>query len=353
MSVINEQKNCQWRIARRPSGNVVNEDFSYHEEEIPVIRNNELLLKTLYLNLAPVMRMYMSGESIAGEKGLDIGEIIHGRGVAEVIESNNSAYKPGDIIQGQIGWQTFKKTKVTEKERFRKMNDCGLPFSLGLSTLGMTGLSAYFGLLACGKPKKNETIVVSGAAGGVGSTVIQIAKIMGCRVIGLAGNQAKCNLIKELGCDEVINYKTEDVRQALDDICKDGIDVYFDNVGGDILSACLDNLAQDSRIVLCGSISEYLYHKPYGLNNYTKLRKTNSCMQGFFIYNHSDQFDEAEKELSTWLKEKKIKPVEHIYNGFENMPDALSNIYDGGNYGVALCRIRYGPNDNNQSIGRS
>ena len=122
MSVINEQKNCQWRIARRPSGNVVNEDFSYHEEEIPVIRNNELLLKTLYLNLAPVMRMYMSGESIAGEKGLDIGEIIHGRGVAEVIESNNSAYKPGDIIQGQIGWQTFKKTKVTEKERFRKMN---------------------------------------------------------------------------------------------------------------------------------------------------------------------------------------------------------------------------------------
>jgi len=345
LAITNEQKNCQWRIARRPKGNVVAEDFLYHEEEIPILQDNEILLRTLYLNLAPVMRMYMSGESIAGEKGLDIGDVIHGRGVAEVIKSNNSNYKPGEILQGQIGWQTFKSTEVTERERFRKINNCGLPFSIGLSTLGMTGLSAYFGLLACGKPKKNETIVVSGAAGGVGSTVIQIAKMIGCRVIGLAGNQAKCDLIKELGCDEAINYRTEDIRQTLSNLCQNGIDIYFDNVGGDILSASLDHLAQNSRIVLCGSISEYLHDKPYGLDNYTKLRRTNSCMQGFFIYNYSAQFDAAEKDLSSWLKERKIKPVEHIYDGFENMPKALSSIYDGGNYGVALSRIRHGLND--------
>jgi len=345
LTSLNEQKNCQWRIAKRPNGNVMEEDFAYHEADIPSINNGEILLKTLYLNIAPVMRMYMSGDEIAGEHRLDIGDVIHGRGVAEIVQSKHPKYQIGDILHGQIGWQSYKKTKVTEKEKFRRLGDYGISYSVGLSTLGMTGFSAYFGFMSCGNPKENETVVVSGAAGGVGSNVIQLAKMMNCRVIGIAGSSEKCDLIKELGCDEAINYKNENVRDAIEEYCSSGIDIYFDNVGGEILSICLDNLAQNSRIVLCGSISEYLNKEQYSLNNYTKLRKTNSSMRGFFIYNHVDEFDKAEDDLIRWIKDGTITPLEYIYNGFKNMPNALAGIYNGKNSGVALCRVRRGPYD--------
>ena len=346
MIALNEQKNCQWRIAKRPNGNVKDDDFLYDETEIPTIENGEILLKTLYLNIAPVMRMYMSGDSVANEKSLDIGDVIHGRGVAEVIESKHPNYKVGEIHQGQIGWQTFKKSKVTPAEKYRKIEDYRLPYSIGLSTLGMTGFSAYFGLLDCGKPNENETVVVSGAAGGVGTNVVQLAKIYGCRVIGIAGSDQKCELIKKLGCDGVINYKKDNVRSSIETLCADGIDIYFDNVGGEILTICLDNLAKKSRVVLCGSISEYLNDKPFGPTNYTKLRKTNSLMQGFFVYNYEDQFHIAEKNLARWVQEKKIRPIEHMFDGFINMPKALASIYEGKNSGVAMCRIRKGPYEN-------
>lgn len=342
---MRDDRNCQWRVARRPDGNVVREDFLYSEEDVPSPVDGEFLLKTYYINLAPVMRMYMSGDSVAGERPLAIGDVIHGRAVAEVIESHHADYAVGDFVHGQCGWQTYKVSAGTQKERFRKLPDLGLPYSVALGSLGMTGFSAYFGLIDCGKPKANDVVMVSGAAGGVGSHVIQIAKMFGCHVIGIAGGAEKCEFILSLGCDAVIDYKSGNIADKIAAVCPDGIDLYFDNVGGEILQAVLDNLRLNSRIVLCGSISEYLLDEPFGLTNYTRLRRTNSTMQGFFIYNHADQFDRAERDISEWIMDGRIKPVEHIFDGFDALPDALASLYSGNNRGIAIARVRRGPHD--------
>lgn len=341
--MLNDAVNQQWRIARRPEGNVVPEDFEYREEPIPVPGDNEFLLKTLYLNLAPVMRMFMSGESAAGETPLQIGDIIHGRAIAEVIASNHPDFSVGDIVQGQTGWQTYKVSKGTAQERFIKIPDLGMPYTFALSAQGMTGYSAYFGFVDCGQPKSGDLVVISGAAGGVGSCVIQMAKIFGCTVIGIAGGQKKIDFIRQLGCDYTIDYKSENVPQRIAELCPNGLDIYFDNVGGETLMACLDNLAFEARIVLCGSISEYLMDKPFGPTNYTKLRRANGTMKGFFIYNYQDRFPEAEKDMTQWLSSGQFKPVEDIIEGFEQMPAGLARLYDGGNFGVSMCRVRPGP----------
>ena len=343
---MKDDKNCQWRVARRPNGNVVQDDFEYREVDVPTPADGEVLLRTLYLNLAPVMRMYMSGQSFAGESPLDIGDIIHGRGVAEVIESKHADYSTGDIVQGQLGWQTYKVSAVTAQEKFRKIPDRGVPYSIGLSTLGMTGFSAYFGFVDCGAPKADDVVVVSGAAGGVGSNVVQLAQLLCKRVIGIAGGDEKCRFVEDLGCDASIDYKKGGIAEQIAAAAPQGIDLYFDNVGGETLSACLDNLAMHSRVVLCGSISEYLSDEPYGLTNYTNLRRTNSTMQGFFIYNHLADFDRAEEELGQLIQRGQLRPVEHVFDGFESMPRALASLYDGVNKGVTLCRIRRGPYDN-------
>ena len=342
---MDENRNCQWRIARRPDGNVVRDDFLYAEEEIPRPGDGEFLLKTYYINVAPVMRMYMSGESAAGEAPLGIGDVIHGRAVGEVIESRHPGFRVGDWAHGQCGWQTYKVSKGTPHERFRKLPDLGQSYSVALGALGMTGFSAYFGFVDCGKPQAGDVVVVSGAAGGVGSQVVQLAKIHDCHVIGIAGGRKKCELIASLGCDQTIDYKAGNIADAIAAACPDGIDLYFDNVGGETLRAVLENLRMHSRIVLCGSISEYLLDEPFGLDNYTRLRRTNSTMQGFFIYNHAADFDRAEADMSKWLKSGQLQPVEHIFDGFESLPDALASLYDGANYGIALTRIRRGPYD--------
>ena len=343
---MNDDRNCQWRVARRPVGNVVREDFEYREEPIPEPGDGEFLVKVLYLNLAPVMRMYMSGESAAREQPLGIGDVIHGRGVGEVVASKHPDYAVGDIVQGQTGWQTFKLTRATPQEKYRKVRDLGVSYSAALSACGMTGFSAYFGFVDCGRPRAGDVVVISGAAGGVGAHVVQLARIFDAsRIVGIAGGPEKCAFISELGCDVAIDYKHDDVAAAIADACPDGIDLYFDNVGGDTLSTCLDNLAMHSRIVLCGSISEYLLDQPYGLTNYTNLRATNSSMQGFFIYNHVDDFDRADADMSGWLHDGRLRPVEYMFDGFETMPDALASLYDGGNTGAAVCRVRRGPHD--------
>lgn len=342
---MKEDRNCQWRVARRPDGNVVREDFEFREEAVPVPAEGEFLLRILYLNLAPVMRMYMSGDSIAGEAPLAIGDIVHGRGVAEVVESHHPDFEAGSIVQGQTGWQTWKVSRGTDRERFRRIPDRGVPYSIGLSTFGMTGFSAYFGFLDCGRPRADDVVVVSGAAGGVGSHVVQLAKIHCDRVIGIAGGEEKCRFIESLGCDAALDYKAGDIARQLSEACPDGIDLYFDNVGGETLAACLDNLAQNSRIVLCGSISEYLRDEPFGLTNYTRLRRSNSTMQGFFIYNHAEDFDRAEQDLGDWIADGRLTPVEYVVDGFDAMPDALASLYDGRNKGVTLCRVRPGPYD--------
>jgi len=336
---MNSAVNQQWRIARRPVGNVADDDFSFTESPIPSCGEDQILLSTLYLNLAPVMRKYMSGESVAGETVLSIGDVLHGRGVAQVIESKHSNFEVGDIVQGQLGWQLFKASSVTASERISKIPERGLPYGFSLGVLGVTGFSAYFGFMERGLPKPGETVVVSAAAGGVGSIVIQLAKLVGCRIIGIAGGANKCEAISKW-CDATIDYKSESVAECLQQLLPDGLDIYFDNVGGETLSACLDNLALGARIVLCGSISEYLLDQPYGIENYTKLRKTNSSMNGFFVYNHAADFTKAESQLASWVVSGEIEPLVDVVEGFEAMPQGLARLYSHKNIGTAYCRVR-------------
>jgi len=284
------------------------------------------------------MRMYMSGITVAGEAPLAIGDVIHGRGVAEVIESQHTEYRVGDIVQGQTGWQTYKVSSVERKERFIKIADRGLSYGLSLGPLGMTGYSAYFGFIDRATPKEGDTVVVSGAAGGVGSIVIQLAKIYGCKVIGIAGGDAKCRAIA-LWCDATINYKNQDVTERLAELLPNGLDIYFDNVGGDTLNACLDNLTFGARVILCGSISEYMLDQPYGPTNYTKLRRVNASMHGFFVYNFEKQFPYAEKALAKWVLNGDLTPLVDITDGFDAMPEGLARLYSHKNIGAAYCKV--------------
>jgi NADPH-dependent curcumin reductase CurA len=209
----------------------------------------------------------------------------------------------------------------------------------------MNGFSAYGGLVECGRPQAGETVLVSAAAGGVGSTVVQIARILGCRVVGIAGGAEKCALIKELGCEAAVDYKHENLAARLDELCPEGIDVYFDNVGGETLECVLDRLAFGARIVLCGSISEYTRDEPFRLRTYTRLRSVNASMHGFFVYNFAPRFTQMAAQLAEWIKAGQLRPVQSVVDGFENMPAALAALYEGKNTGVQICRVRGEPEE--------
>ena len=335
---------CQWRVAAHPQGNVRPTDFAWHEEPVPSPAEGEVLLETMYLGLAPVMRMYMQGTGAAGERKLVVGDVIHGRGVARILESRHADWRAGEIVQGQIGWRTYATSAMTPKEKFFRVTSHDLPYALACGVLGMAGLSAHAGFFACGEPRPGDVTVVSGAAGGVGSMVIQMARIAGAsKVIGIAGGPEKCRTILELGCDAAIDYKSENVAERLSETCPKGIDYYFDNVGGDILSACLDRLAMGARIALCGSISEYTRATPFGLTNYARLRVVEGRMSGFFVYNHVGRWNEVMTEMAGWIRTGALKPVQDVVEGFESMPEALSRLYDGRNIGVQCCRVRPEP----------
>jgi NADPH-dependent curcumin reductase len=343
-AAISDDANYQWRIARRPQDNVVPEDFAWGVTEIPEPGPGQALLKTHYLGLAPVMRMYMLGGSPSGEVQLGIGDVIHGRGVAQVVKSRHPDWREGQMVQGQMGWQTYKVTSFTAQEKFMLMPPNGLPAALGAGVLGMTGLSAYAGLFPTGDPRPGDRMVLSGAAGGVGSIVSQIAaNVIGCDVIGIAGGASKCAFILNHGCSAAIDYKADDIPAKLDELRPAGIDLYFDNVGGETLEACLERLRMNARIVLCGSISEYTRDVPFKLSNYTRLRATDSRMAGFFVYNHFDRWAQCMNDLAGWIHDGRLKPVQDVEQGFENMPRALANLYHGGNVGVQCCSVRGEP----------
>jgi NADPH-dependent curcumin reductase len=343
---IDEEANCQWRVARRPVGNVVPEDFEWTVTDIPDPGEGEVLLKTHYLGLAPVMRMYMTGASPSGETPLAIGDVIHGRGVAQVVKSRHPEWREGEIVQGQMGWQSWKVSAMTPQEKFFRMPPNGLPAALGSGVLGMTGLSAHAGLFACGDPREGDRMLLSGAAGGVGSMVSQMAaNLVGCDVVGIAGGAEKCAFILDHGCRAAIDYKADDIPARLDELRPDGIDLYFDNVGGETLEACLERLRMHARIVLCGSISEYTREQPFKLSNYTRLRKTDSRMQGFFVYNHLAHWERVMDDLAGWIRDGKLKPVQQMEQGFQNMPRALANLYHGANVGVQCCSVRGEPGE--------
>lgn len=344
--VIDDEANYQWRVARRPVGNVRPDDFEFAITAIPEPKDGEVLLRTLYLGLAPVMRFYMQATARTGDEPLRIGDVIHGRGVAQVVKSRHPDWHEGEIVQGQMGWQTWKVSRMTPQEKFFRMPKNGLPAALGAGVLGMTGLSAHAGLFACGDPREGDRMVLSGAAGGVGSMVSQMAaNVVGCDVVGMAGGAEKCAFIREHGCAAAIDYKSQDIAACLDELRPDGIDLYFDNVGGETLSAVLERLRMNARIVLCGSISEYTRDEPFGLQNYTRLRGTDSVMRGFFVYNHLDRWDEVMDEMTGWIDDGRLKPVQDIEEGFGAMPRALANLYYGRNVGVQCCSVRGEPEE--------
>jgi len=331
--------NRQWCVAARPVGKPKRSDFVYKEAPIPDVKDGEVLLKTLYLGIAPVMRMYMMNAPMAGEPPLAIGDVIHGRGVAQIINSHHPDYNEGDIVQGQLGWQSYKVSKMLPRERFLPVCHHDLSYAHSVRILSMTGLTAYSGFFSQGQPKAGETVLVSGAAGGVGHLVVQMAKLMGCQVIGIAGGVKKCTVVSALGADHVIDYKSDDVAVKIKEYAPNGLDIYFDNVGGEILEAALDNLAYNARIILCGSISEYTRPEPFGPRNYTRLRRANAVMHGYFVYNYLNQFEQSNDKISAWIKAGVIKPLIDELIGFDKMPEALIGVYDGTNIGTRCVKV--------------
>lgn len=333
-----QSKNRQWRLARRPNGPVAVEDFRLNEADIPEPGEGEILVRNEYLSCDPTQRGWMARETYM--PAIPIGDVIRGFAGGEVVRSRDPRFVAGQLVHGLFGWQDYAVVKTTDGMPVFTVPD-GLPLTTGISALGLTGLTAYFGLLDVGQAKKGETVVVSGAAGATGSAVGQIAKILGCRVVGIAGGKQKCEyLTGELGFDAAIDYKSENLFTALRSACPKGIDVYFDNVGGPILDAALAFLALHARVVICGAISTYNDESPApGPKNYIHLLVRRSRMEGFLVLDHLARAPEALSALAGWLREGKLKDRVDVVEGFENAPAALGRLFKGENLGKQLVKI--------------
>lgn len=322
-------------LAARPKGLPVSDDFRMEQIDLLPLQAGQLLLKGRYYSVDPYMRGRMN-DAKSYVPPFEIGQPLNGSVIGEVLESKSDVFKAGDVVIGQFPWQ--KELVATEKQA-SKIDTNLAPARAYLGVLGMTGLTAYFGLMHIGKPKAGETVVVSGAAGAVGIVVGQIAKIQGCRVVGIAGSDDKVKLLKaEFGFDEAINYKTTpDMNKALAAVCPKGVDVYFDNVGGEISDAVIKNINFHARIPLCGQIALYnTTETPMGPRLQPMLLTRSVLMQGFIVSDFKDQFPEGIQQLAQWLKNGKLKGTETIEKGFENLPKALLGLFKGDNTGKMI-----------------
>jgi NADPH-dependent curcumin reductase CurA len=336
--------NLQWRLRARPKGSVVESDFELVEGSLPQIGPGEILCETAYLSVAPVMRLYMLNQT-AIEPPLALGDVMHGRGVGTVIASRHPDFAIGEVVQGRFGWQQFARLSGDSAALTFKVNQRVAPISTALGPLGMTGWTAWVGLKQIGRLQVGQTLVVSGAAGGVGSIVGPVAANMGAPAIGIAGSDEKCAmLVERLGYKAAINYRTQNVEARLAQLCPDGINVFFDNVGGPILDAALANLAPYGRVVLCGRISQYLLgaEETYRLANWGQVGAKRGAMEAFFIYDYADHFLEAETTMAGWIGAGKLSYAEDITDGIETMPAALISLFDGTNRGKRLVRVKAG-----------
>jgi NADPH-dependent curcumin reductase CurA len=329
-------KNRQWLLARRPDGALKDSDFTFVETEAPAPGKGEVLARTLMLSCDPAQRAWFAGDTYL--PAVKIGEVVRAFGAARIEASNNPDFKVGDIVSGLVGWQDL--VAVNPKGQFSKLPS-GAALELAMSALGMNGLTAYFGLLDVGRPVVGETVVVSGAAGATGSIVGQIAKIKGCRAIGVAGGAEKCRwLTDEAGFDAAIDYKSENVKARLKELCPKGIDVFFDNVGGAILDLALARLAMRGRVVLCGGISTYdTAEPPPGPKNYLNLVVQRGRMEGFIVLDYLPRAAEAIDALAGWVNEGKIKNRVDVQHGLENAPATLKRLFEGENAGKQLLRV--------------
>lgn len=331
------QTNRQFLLAKRPVGAATRDTFTYQEIPVGTPQDGQVLVRNEYLSLDPAMRGWMNeGKSYIPPVG--IGEVMRALGVGKVIASNNPKFAVGDYVNGALGVQDYF---LGEPRGFYKVDPKLAPLPRYLSALGMTGMTAYFALLDTGAPKAGETVVISGAAGAVGSIAGQIAKIKGCRVVGIAGGADKCKfLVEELGFDAAIDYKHEDVPAALKRECPKGVDVYFDNVGGDILDAVLSRLALKARVVICGAISQYNNKEAVkGPANYLSLLINRARMEGFVVMDHAANFAAAGQEMGGWMAQGKLKSKEDIVEGLETFPETLMKLFNGENFGKLVLKV--------------
>jgi len=331
--------NRQWVLAARPSGLVKESDFRWQEAPLAPLADGELRVRTLYLSFDPAMRGWMEDRR-SYVPPVNLGEPMRAGAVGQVVESRHPGFAPGELVQGTFGWQDYATTNGRGLLAVTKLPP-GVPLTWPLGVLGITGLTAYFGLLDVGKPQPGETVVVSGAAGATGSIAAQIAKLKGCRVIGIAGGAEKCAWLRdEAGLDGVVDYKQGPVDAGLRALCPKGIDVYFDNVGGPILDACLAQLAPKARVVLCGGISSYNEKEPPpGPRNYLQLIIQRARMEGFIVLDYAARFGEAVRELAGWVTAGKIRHQEDVQYGLENAPRTFLRLFSGENRGKQLLKV--------------
>jgi NADPH-dependent curcumin reductase len=327
-------QNKRWVLASRPSGQATEDNFRLETAPLPQPAEGEALVKNLWLSLDPYMRGRMS-DAKSYVKGVDIGEVMVGQTVGEVLESKHPGLKPGDKVLTQLGWQLYGSTREAAR-----VDESKAPLSYYLGCLGMPGMTAYFGLKDIGQPKPGETVVVSAASGAVGSVVGQLAKLWGCRAVGIAGGPQKCEYVRgELGFDACIDYKGGNVFKALKEACPQGVDVYFDNVGGEILDTMLRLMNLFSRVVICGLIAEYNATQPYGYKMLRSVLVNRIKMQGMIVFDWKERYGEALKALATCFAQGKLKCRESVLEGIDNAPKGLIALLKGQNFGKQLVKL--------------
>jgi NADPH-dependent curcumin reductase CurA len=321
-------------LASRPSGWVSESNFRIEESPLPQPGDGEVLVKNLWLSLDPYMRGRMS-DAKSYVKGVELGEVMVGQTVGEVVESKNPQLKKGDKVLTQLGWQLYGVTREAHK-----VQEKGVPLSYYLGVIGMPGMTAYFGLKEIGEPKPGETVVVSAASGAVGSVVGQLATIWGCRAVGIAGGPQKCDYVKrELGFDACIDYKAGNLAADLKDACPKGVDVYFDNVGGETLDTLFRHMNLFSRIVVCGLISDYNTTEPYAIKNFRAVLVNRIRIRGMIVFDWKERYGEALKALAGYVAEGKLKYRESVVEGLENAPKGLIALLKGQNFGKQLVKL--------------
>lgn len=338
----------QWVLASRPTISVEADNFRLQTVPVPNISEGQVLLKTQYLGVAPVMLRYMKNEA-SFERKMNIGDVMIGRGVGRVVASKNKDYTVGDVVQCKLGWREYAVIDNDPYYLAYKMRNTDLPLSHGISSLAMSGFTALIGIRDICNLKPGDKVLVSGAAGGVGSQVAFIAKALGCEVVvGLAGGPDKSALLtNRLAYDAAIDYKNDNIDEKLDLLFPDGIDVFFDNVGGVLLDNVMGRIRRRARIAICGRISEYLlkpseYHRP---KNFHNIALQDAKTEGFFIYDYVDKYPEYEDTIAQWIRQNRYFPLEDISVGIEQMPNALLSLYSGQNKGIKMVKVDAGQSD--------
>jgi NADPH-dependent curcumin reductase CurA len=334
--------NRQVRLAARPVGLPKASDWKFTTEPVPDPAEGEVLVKVLQLSLDPAMRGWMNeGRSYISPVG--IGEVMRAGGVGKVVASKNPKFSVGDHVAGGFGVQEYCLVGAKDLPRVGLHQ---IDLRLGtlpqwLNALGMPGMTGYFGLLDVGQPKAGETVVVSGAAGAVGQTVGQVARIKGCRTVGIAGGKAKCDfVVNELKYDACIDYKDGNLKDGLKAHCPKGVDIYFDNVGGEILDTVLTRINRHARIVICGAISQYNNTTPVkGPANYLSLLVNRARMQGMVVFDYADRYGVAVKDIAQWMKEGKFVSREDVVEGIDRFPEALNGLFSGANFGKLVLKV--------------